>query len=410
MKPLFVPYALLALLLISVQALSQTILPNGYSLNELLHTNRPVGIAVDSNGNLIVANVQTPPRTITRIELYNGVYISDTILITFNQNDYRPEYLTLDDDGNIYFARPDFNNGGLYRLNGALNIETIFPAGNGELDDPRGLTFDDHGNLYVANNANNLRYISRFTFDGSGQINSQSIHFIDSIPGTVMDVEVDAYGTLYIAYDEHIARAKFDSNGNLVETTLNFIQLPSSAPSNSFAAGIAINDYGDMFVSQIYINFTDSGRIFQFDTSGNLELFAIGFNQPRDIIFDADNRMYISDFMDSVVYMAACIENASAHDKGFCAEPTAVSGLATPNSDFVIYPNPTTETVDILTESIMRDATIVVFNSVGQQVVALNSITGKHITLDLSAQPPGIYTIGFTDTARAYKLKKLLLN
>lgn len=284
---------------------AQTVLDTNYQISQIMQTTRPIGLAFDSNGDLIVANAQQPPRKLTRVQLSNGSYASDSVIITFNGNDHRPEFITTDPNDNIYFGRPDFDNGDLYRLTPSLNIDTIYHASNQELDDPRGHAFDANGDLFVAINVhpNGDGFISKFTMNSNYQVVSQIIHFIDSFPSNVMDLKFAPNGDLYVASDETVSQIKFDGQGNVQSVDYDFVDIPVTSSGGSFSAGLAIDDDGSMYVTHLYTSQSTAGKIYSFDTLGNISLFAQGFNQPRDIIFDDEHRMYVSDFMGGKIYV-----------------------------------------------------------------------------------------------------------
>jgi hypothetical protein len=192
---------LLFLLSNGLMSTAQISVPAGYLLHSISSTNSPIGMCFDSNDHLMVANVQSPPRKITRFTLTNGLYSSDSVIVNFNGNDHRPEFITMDGADNIYFARPDNSDGNLYRLTPNNIIENVYVANFGDLIDPRGLAFNDEGELFVANNAypNQSSYISKFSFNAANQLVAQDLSFISGLSSKLQDLFFAPNGDLYIA-------------------------------------------------------------------------------------------------------------------------------------------------------------------------------------------------------------------
>lgn len=405
--------ALSSVLLFALDAYSQVQVPVGYSTDELISTNRPIGLGFDQNGDLIVANVQTPPRTLTRVNLSNGQATSSSVVITFNGNDHRPEFIAIDPSDNIYFGRPDENDGDLYRLEPNNNIQTIYTAGSQELYDPRGLAFNAAGDLFVLNNVypDGPGYISKFEFNSNGDVSNADIQLINLEPGNAMGLAFAPNGDLFVANDDQILWVKFDANGQVQSVNTNFITMPGGSVSSRFLAGVAIDHDGDMFVSQLYTNNADSGKIYQFDTLGNLSVFATGFNQPRNLIFDNDNRLFVADFLESKIHVIECADDPPAGVETFCAvdsSGTSINELIL-TEPYRVWPIPSRGSLTVHAPHPL--AAIKLLNTTGQVVNAWSlKEGGNEMQLNLGELATGLYYLHITEpeSGRTTALKVVL--
>ncbi|OQW93914.1 MAG: hypothetical protein BWK79_08640, partial [Beggiatoa sp. IS2] len=139
--------------------------------------NKPQGVAIDSNGNLYIADVGNQrirkvdtSGTITTIAGNGGTgYNGDGILATSASLSYQQFFIAVDDSGNLYIA--DTNNHRVRKVDTSGTISTVagtgsygsyngdgIPATSAYLNYPQGIAIDSYGNLYI--NANN-NYIYR---------------------------------------------------------------------------------------------------------------------------------------------------------------------------------------------------------------------------------------------------------
>ena len=403
---------LLVLLFLSLNGLmlnAQSVVPFGYTLYSISTANSPIGMAFDSNGELLVANVQSPPRSITRFVLNNGLYSSDSVVISFNGNDHRPEFIALDNVNNVYFARPDQSDGNLYRLTPSNTIENVYLANFGDLIDPRGLAFNSQGDLFISNHAypNQNSYISKFSFNAFNQLVAQDLSFISSLSTRVQDLVFAPNGDLFIAAGSSIIRVQFDGTGNVQSLNQNFISFPSTQTTRM--VGIASDADGDLFVSQINTAFSDSGKIFMFDTLGNYSLFGTGFNQPRKLLFDTDNRMYIADYAENMIYMVECDSLNRAQDDRFCDQPLSMAELDALNNNIGVYPNPSSGQFEIMLDQTSQVDRLLISNPLGELVRDVRLLDFESLSIDLTDQSSGVYFISAMSSGTVVSHTKIAL-
>ena len=211
--------------------------------NTTSDTNIPNGVALDSSGNLYVANDGN--NTITKFDShgnYLGVFASG-----LNQ----PAAIAFDASGNLYVV-----NGG------ASTIVKITPQGvssafvSSGLSSPQGIAIGPNGNIYVSNQGDNsIREItpagvmSTFYTDGSWTI-------VDQVEGLAFD----ASGNLYVASYRTNSIEKITPAG--VATLFASNPSPASDPNDPNnptdpeglynPIGLAFDSHGDLFAGNYH--------------------------------------------------------------------------------------------------------------------------------------------------------------
>jgi len=220
---------------------------------QLAEFNRPYGIAVDSNGNVYVADTYnnvirkvTPSQAVTTFAGEGSAGYGDGTgtAAYFDQ----PAGVAVDSSGNVYVA--DGSNY-IRKISPSAVVTTI--AGNGtagyadgaaasaEFDTPYGVAVDSSGNVYVADTYNNrIRKIS--TSGTVSTVAGSTSGYLDST-GTSAEFNYPAYlifdssGNLYVSDSGNNAVRKVTTAG--VVTTLATVRSPY---------GIAITSTGDLLV------------------------------------------------------------------------------------------------------------------------------------------------------------------
>ncbi len=297
-------------------------------------THLPTGLAIDSSGNLYIADslnnrVRKVAGTTISTIAGSGVfsYSGDGGPATAAQLN-APEAVAVDAAGNIYIA--DTANNVVRQISTKGVISTI--AGNGtagfggdggaapsaQLSAPQGVAVDASGNVFVADTANaRVRKISGGTIttvagsgtqgyagDGAAATSAQLI--------TPVGLTVDKSGNLYITDVSASVVRKVAPNGIITTVAGNGSQGysgdtgPAAAAMLNGPQGVAVDASGNLYISD-----TLNGVIRKVTASGTISTFAgngidgyagdggpatsAEFGSPTGIVVDSAGNLYIAD-------------------------------------------------------------------------------------------------------------------
>jgi serine/threonine protein kinase, bacterial len=288
--------------------------------------NRPFGIAVDKAGNVYVAdqgnNVIREISTGTVVTTFAGTPGSagsangiDT-LAGFN----KPFGVAVDTAGNVYVA--DAGNNSIRAITPAGLVSTF--AGTGKagaangldtatFNSPLGVAVDGSGNVYVADYSNNL--IRRISPAGIvSTLAGSAASGADNNTGTAATfdlpegIAVDAADNVYVADNGNNMIRKITPAG--VVTTLAGSGMAGSANGTGTSAsfnspfGIALDVAGNVYVADAGNNMirkiTPAGVVTTIAGSGikgasNGSASAATFNTPSGVAVDAAGNVYVAD-------------------------------------------------------------------------------------------------------------------
>ena len=291
--------------------------------------NLPVGVAVDSAGNLYIADtinsrIRKVRNGVITTVAGNGTYgfSGDNGPATSAELAY-PDGPTVDSSGNLYIA-DSYNNWVRKVSNGV--ITTVAgngtygfsgdngPATSAELSWPYGVAADSAGNLYIADyNNNRVRRVSNgviTTVAGGGTSNPGDNGPATSAQLTVpTGVTVDSAGNLYFA-DTGYQRIRKVSNGVITTVAGGGTSYPGdNGPATSavlaFPRGIAVDAVGNLFIADS-LNFrirkVSNGVITTVAGNGtygysgdNGPATSAQLDQPYGVAVDSAGNLYIAD-------------------------------------------------------------------------------------------------------------------
>jgi sugar lactone lactonase YvrE len=168
--------------------------PQGSPLPGVSGLNGPFGIAVDTQGNLYITEDGVG-------ESVNDV-IKETLVSTPYGNTYTPSVLptsglntpygiAVDTHGNVYIADGDNDRIVKETPSGSSYIQSTVPTS--PLSIPMGVAVDTHGNVYIADLGNDR--VLKETLSGTGYTEST---VVDHLFKTPVGVGVDARGNVYV--------------------------------------------------------------------------------------------------------------------------------------------------------------------------------------------------------------------
>jgi len=246
--------------------------------------NNPSGVAVDSNGNIYIADTYnsrlrmvTPGGIITTVA-GNGScsYTGDTGFAT-GASLCNPAGVAVDSTGNIYIA--DSSNSCVRKVTTDGKINTV--AGNGSwgysgdtgaaisanLSYPTGVAVDSIGNIYIAD-SNNLRIrmvnpggtITTVAGNGSWGYNADNVAATSTSLYYPRGVAVDSIGNIYIA-DTYNSRIRMVTPGGIITTVAGngtFAYSGDNGPATSAdlyePEGVAVDSAGNIYIADTYNN------------------------------------------------------------------------------------------------------------------------------------------------------------
>jgi trimeric autotransporter adhesin len=239
----------------------------------------PMGVAVDSSGNLYIADTwNNRIRKVTAGGIISTVagngnsgYSGDGGTATLAQLDY-PTGVAVDSSGNLYIA--DTWNSRIRKVTAGGIISTV--AGNGnsgysgdggtatlaQLDYPIGVAVDSSGNLYIADTWNSrIRKVTAGGIISTVAGNGDSGYSGDGGPATLAQlsvpfgVAVDSSGNLYIADSDNNCTRKVTAGGIISTVAGNGDSGYSGDGSTatlaqlSVPSGVAVDSSGNLYIA-----------------------------------------------------------------------------------------------------------------------------------------------------------------
>ncbi len=315
----------------------------------------PVALALDSSGNLFFAEqgdsrirkVDTSGNITTVAGNGTANFAGDGGQATIAQLN-SPSGLAVDSSGNLYIA--DSVNLRIRKV-ASGTISTVAgngflsssgdngPAINAQMDSPQGVAVDSAGNLYIADTANNVvrrvtrdGIIVRFAGNGTAGFGGDNGAAAGAQLSTPLGLAVSASGNVYIA----------DALNGRVRAVSPAGTITSAGGSTSLGtpAGVAVDASGNLFVADFANHrvrkVAADGTVSTVAGSGSQGYAGDGgpatsaqLNLPRGVAVDAAGNLYIADTGNNVVRRVDTKGTISTIAGNGAAGFTGDGGLAT---------------------------------------------------------------------------------
>ncbi len=293
----------------------------------------PIGVATDSSGNVFVAD--TGNQTIRRISSAGAVSTVAGAAGTVGSTDgtgtlalfNSPTALAVDSTGNVYVA--DTGNATIRKIGAGGAVTTLAgsagvsgyadgPGSAARFQQPHGISVDSAGNLYVGDLGNNV--LRKITPAGvvttvAGSAISASIGSVDGVGSAArfnepQGVAVDPSGNVYVTDIYNSTIRKIQPDG----TVTTYAGTPGRRDTNdgtgaaagfSYPLGLAADNAGNVYVADTY-NFTvrkiaaggvvttlagTAGVSGSLDGTGSSGLFA----RPTALAADSSGNVFVAD-------------------------------------------------------------------------------------------------------------------
>lgn len=371
--------------------------------------NSPRGIAVDSKGNVYVADTYNNKiRKITKDGVVTTLAGSGNVGRTNGTgpaaNFFFPTGVAVDTIGNVYVA--DKNNKRLCKITPSGVVTTLAvnePTGIGDgvggvvapFSQPTGVAVDTTGNVIVADYGNNQIYKYAPAGEVSLLAGSGSLSKIDGTGSSAsfyrpQGLAVDGTGNVYVAEYSSNSIRKITPEG--VVTTLagissspGFLDGKASIARFAYPSGIAVDKTGVLFVADYGNN-----RIRKIGTAN----YSISPILPTGLTFDVMTGT-ISGNPTTAINMTTFTIYA-VNLGGSCNTTVDISTLSSPQalnnlqqSSLTIYPNPATNQIGV--KGLTENQLLTVYTLTGVKLISKEVSNG--VTVDVSNLASGVYLV-----------------
>jgi sugar lactone lactonase YvrE len=323
-----------------------------------VHTglSNPVGIALDSAGNIYVSNLGGGPTNDGSVTEYAVGSNGDVAPIaTITSTGFAvgfPHGIALDPAGNIYVANFIGNNGSISVFapgsNGNATPIASIAGSNTGIQGPYGVALDSSGNIYVSNHGggeqNTLSSITVYAPGSNGNVFPiATIIGSDTLLNVPMAIGLDLFGNIYAANSSVVI------NGVAYTSGVITVYPPGSSGDVSPSSIIYGNDTGlaipagILVDSSIYVaNEAGNLTVYSLDANGDaapaatLSNPATGLNGPTAIAFDSNRKAYVANSFNGPFSASGSVTVYSPGGYGVAGAPSATiigsnTGLTSPS-------------------------------------------------------------------------------
>jgi len=396
-----------------------------------LWTNDGQGISTDASGNVVVTGGFYEPWVI---------FGSDTLTSVGSQDFFVVKY---DSSGNLLWAKSAGGNS--YEFIKSVSVDasgnilvtgcfqsssisfdtttTLFNAGNLDIFIVK---YDASGNVLWAKSSggsDDESGTSVFT-DSSNNILVTGYFESNSITIGSTTLNNYSYSALFLPTDMFVV--KYDSGGNVLWAK------STGGVEDESGNGITCDQIGNIFVTGSFdsdsVSFgahtlLNSGDhdifVLKYNTSGNEDWATTGNGPGLDegfaIATDADGHAIITGlFGIPTVSFGTSILNNTGNLDFFVAKlnrssTTGFNEFSKNDFNIKAFPNPFSTQTTLQTETRLLNASVIVYNSVGQIVKRIDNFSGQTIIFRRDKLPSGLYFIQITQDNKAISAAKLII-
>ena len=342
---------------------------------------------------------------------------------------YDPIGGCFDAAGNLYIA--EYGNSRIRMINTNEIISTVAGDGafgfsgdggqatNAECNSPEGVAFDTHGNLYIADFYNNCirmvntaGIISTVAGTGTAGYSGDGGQATGATLYRPAEIAFDTNGNMYIA-DEYNNRIRKVNTAGIISTIVgtgiggyNGDGIQATTAELYYPSGLCLDAAGNLYIADSENNrirmVTIAGIISTIVGNGIAGYSGDGGNataaelyDPCRVTLDATGNIYICDEKNNLIRKVNNIGQAGIPQFGI------------QNSEFKIYPNPTTTILNVVLRQAQDDnAILVITDMLGNNIKQIPFNT-QQVILNLGDLADGIYFITI-ETERGKTIKKII--
>ncbi len=375
-------------------------------------------MCIDKSGNLLV----------TGYFLGQNI-LFDTVNITCPPTATNAEYAFItkyDQAGNVLWAKgigraipqavcSDASNnilvtGYFYTPSLALGNTTITNTGGSNTTECFIAKYDAAGNLLWAKSGAGLSsdYGNSLNTDATGNI---------WLVGHSLSSSLTLGATTLTAGNAHMFIAKYDAAGNV-------LWAQNSDMTNGVKSQVRLRSNGNAYISGYATGNSVfgipggiGGFIGEFDATGNILWAKQGNsnNDIRGICMDVNENIYATGlFLYSSVFDNTVLTQGSANypyspDFFVAKLGSGVTGVKEESLGAIsVFPNPFNMQITVQTDTPFTNATLSIYNALGQQVAECRNISGLSVTVPRGGLLPGIYFLKLVQNGRILADKKLI--
>ncbi|MCX6185471.1 MAG: T9SS type A sorting domain-containing protein [Bacteroidetes bacterium] len=375
-------------------SLDNTFGTNGFVNTDFVYESDASSIALQADGKIVVAGYYTNYYSGIAVVRYNtnggldSSFDTDGIVVTSIRSFSQANSLSIQTDGKIVVA-------GIYS-NDLNNINTGFTVVRYNIDGSLDNTFDNYGI--------NTIDIADYSVAKSVSIQTDGKILVSGYRCILNDCS-----------NIEFVVVRYNTNGTLDSSFGNTGIVTISVGGNSMSTSMSIQTDGKILVAGYIwdniavLRYKKNGYIDStFDNDGKVNT-TFGnniYSGANCIAIQTDGKIlvagiYITQINDSIKRNFAIVRYNNT-----------ISGIENVNNinlENSVYPNPFSEQTTIQSNCFLDNASLIVNNTLGEQVKQVNNLYGQRITFNRDNLPSGIYFIKVSQENKQMITKKIIL-